>query len=64
MRYMWQGLQKITAYERKASHVVDTYTSLLDELNTFTRFEEKNIKMLTYLPTLTKTPSSVADVSK
>ena len=32
---MWQGLQEITDYKKKTSHVTDTDITLPDELNTF-----------------------------
>jgi hypothetical protein len=38
---MWQGLQEITNYKKKTSHVTDTDVTLLDKLNTsFARFED------------------------
>ena len=55
---MWQGLQEITDYKKKSSHVTDTDVMLPDKLNTFfARFEDNTL--------LTRTaPFSVADVSK
>ena len=43
MRHMWQGLQTITDYKRKTSHVADIVL-LLDKLNTFfARFEDNTV---------------------
>jgi hypothetical protein len=41
---MWQGLQTITDYKRKTSHVTDTNVLLPDKLNTFfARFEDNTV---------------------
>ena len=34
-RRMWQGLQEITDYEKKTSHVTDSDVTLPDKLNTY-----------------------------
>ena len=40
----WQGLQTITDYKRKTSHVTDTNVLLLDKLNMlFSHFEENTV---------------------
>jgi hypothetical protein len=40
---MWQGLLTIMDLKNKSSHVVDTNSALLDELNTFfSHFEQNN----------------------
>ena len=62
---MWQGLQTITDYKRKTSHVKDTDVLLPDKLNTFFAHFEDN----TAPPTRPATKDcglsfSVADVSK
>ena len=41
MRRMWQGLQEITDYKKKTSHVTDTDVLLPDKLNTF--FEDNTV---------------------
>ena len=41
-KHMWQGLQTITDYKGKASHVVDTNVLLPDKLNTFFACFEDN----------------------
>ena len=42
--HMWQGLQKITDYKRKTSHVADTDVLLPDKLNPiFARFEDNSV---------------------
>jgi hypothetical protein len=40
---MWQGLQTITDYKGKTSHVTDTDVLLPDKLNTFARFEDNSV---------------------
>ena len=41
---MWQGLQTITNYKQKTSHVADTDVLLPDKLNTFfARFEDNTV---------------------
>ena len=62
---MWQGLQTITDYKGKTSHVADTDVFLPDKLNTFFAHFEDN----TVPPTWPATKdcglsSSMADVSK
>ena len=43
-RRMWQGLQTITDYKGKTSHIADTVVMLPDKLNTFfTRFEDNTV---------------------
>ncbi|KAK6293853.1 hypothetical protein J4Q44_G00361790 [Coregonus suidteri] len=43
-RRMWQGLQTITDYKWKSSHVVNTDVSHPDKLNTFfARFEDNTV---------------------
>ena len=43
-RRMWQGLQNITDYKGKTSHVVDTDFLLPDKLNTFfAHFEDNTV---------------------
>ena len=43
-RRMWQGLQEITDYKNKNSHVTDTDVTLPDKLNTFfARFEDNTV---------------------
>ena len=64
-RRMWQGLQTITDYKRKTSHVADTNVLLPNKLNSlFARFEDNTVP-----PKLPATKDcglsfSVADVSK
>ena len=64
-RHMWQGLQTITDYKGKTSHVADTDILLPDTLNTFfARFENNTVP-----PTRPTTKDcglsfSVTDVSK
>ena len=41
-RRMWQGLQEITDYKKKTSHVTDTDVMLPDKLNTFFALFEDN----------------------
>lgn len=66
-RLMWQGLQTITDYKEKASHVEDTDALLPDKLRTFfARFEE-NTEQPTWATTAhedCKLSFSVADVNK
>ena len=42
-RRMWQGLQTITDYKKKTSHVTDNDVLLPDKLNTFARFEDNTV---------------------
>ena len=43
-RHMWQGLQTITDYKRKTSHIAETDVLPLDRLNTlFARFEDSTV---------------------
>ena len=44
-RRMWQGLQTITDYKNKTSHVTDN-VSLPNKLNTFARFENNTVPLL------------------
>jgi hypothetical protein len=62
---MWPGLQTITDYKGKTSHVTDTDVLLPDKLNTFVvRFEDNTVPP-TWPATKDCTLSfSVADVSK
>ena len=65
MRHMWQGLQTVTDYKRKTSHVTETDVLLPDRLNKFFAHFEDN----TVPPTWPATKDcglsfSVADVSK
>jgi hypothetical protein len=39
---MWQGLQTITDYKEKTSHIADTDVLLPDKLNTFFTLFEHN----------------------
>jgi lipopolysaccharide biosynthesis protein len=44
---MWQGLQEITDYKKKTSHVTDTDVTVPDKLNTFfVRFEHNTVPPL------------------
>ena len=46
-RSMWQGLQEITDYKNKNSHVTDTDVTLSDKQNTFfARFEDNLVPPL------------------
>ena len=43
-RPMWQGLQEITDYKKKTSHVTNTDVTLPDKLTTFfVRFEDNTL---------------------
>jgi hypothetical protein len=43
-RSMWQGLQEITDYKKKTSHVTETDVTLPDKLNNFfARFEDNTV---------------------
>ena len=64
-RHMWQGLQTITVYKWKTSHVVDTNILLLDKLNTFSAHFEDHTVPLTRPTTKDSVLSfSVANVNK
>ena len=41
---MWQGLQTITDYKGKTSHIADTAVLLLDKLNTFAHLEDNTVQ--------------------
>ena len=60
---MWQGLQTITDYKGKTSHVVDTDV-LLDKLNTFSPFEDNTVPPTWSAPKDCGLSFSVADLSK
>ena len=45
---MWQGLQEITDYKKKSSHVTDTNVTLPDKLNTFFACFENNTVPLSW----------------
>jgi hypothetical protein len=62
---MWQGLQKITDYKRKTSHVADTDVLLTDKLNTFfARFEDNTMPLSRPTTKDCGLSFSVAEVSK
>ncbi|KAK6314000.1 hypothetical protein J4Q44_G00154590 [Coregonus suidteri] len=55
---MWQGLQTITDYNRKTSHVADTDGLLPDKLNKFfARFEDNTVHRRGQLPRTIRSPS-------
>ena len=56
-RRMWQGLQTITDYKRKTSHIADTDVLFPDKLNTFFVFFEDNHQCHQHAP-LPKTVGS------
>ena len=59
---MWQGLQTITDYKGKTSHVVDTDVLLPDKLNPC--FEDNTLPPTRAAPEACELLFSVADVSK
>ena len=61
-RRMWQGLQTITDYKRKTSHVMDTVL-LPDKLNTFACFEDNTVPPTRPAPKDCGLSFSVANVS-
>jgi hypothetical protein len=63
-RYMWQGLQTITDYKGKASHVVDIDVLIPDKLNNFFACFEDNTVPPTQPATKDCGLCSMADVSK
>ena len=63
-RHMWQGLQTVTDYKRKTSHITDTDVLLPDKLNTFTRFEDNTVPPTRSTPKDCGISFSVAEVSK
>ena len=65
MRPMWQGLQTITDYKRKTSHVASTDILLSDRLNTFfARFEDSTVPLMRPATKDCGLFFSVSDVSK
>ena len=63
--HTWQGLQEITNYKRKTSHVTDTSVLLPDKLNTFfARFEDITVPPLWPATKDCGLSFSVANVSK
>ena len=64
-RRMWKGLQEITYYKKKSSHVTDTDVTLPDKLNTFfARFEDNTVPPTWPAPKDCGLSFSVADVTK
>jgi hypothetical protein len=62
---MWQGLQTITDYKRKTSHVTDTDVLHSDKLNTFfPTFEDNTVLSMWTANKDCGLSFSVADVSK
>jgi hypothetical protein len=62
---MWQGLQAVTDYKGKTSHITDTNVLLPDKLNTFfTRFENNTVPQTRPATKDCGLSFSMADVSK
>ena len=61
-RCMWQGLQIITDYKGKTSHVADTDFLFPDKLNTFALFEDNTVQETRAAPEDCELSFSVAGI--